>query len=86
MAGKPWHQGAYNARAKAVRDAANANPRTTCWRCGRTKAEHQREWTAGHVVAGQMHGELRPECAECNYRHGAIHGNRMRVQATTREW
>ena len=43
------HRGDYARRAKAVRDAANADPTTRCWRCGRTQAEHGQPWQAGHL-------------------------------------
>lgn len=83
----PHHSGSYQVRARAVRDAANANPNTRCWRCDRTKAEHRREWTAGHVTAGDPNSALLPECARCNYSHGAKLGNRRRKGlAQTRDW
>lgn len=77
------HRGTYQARAKRVTDAAYANPSTRCWRCRRTLAQVQQRkprarWTAGHVIAGQVGGDLEPECSPCNYGHGARLGNRMR--------
>lgn len=46
----------YTRAAKAVRNAANANPNAVCWRDGNTLAEHQRRnpnriitWHAGHT-------------------------------------
>ena len=58
MAG-PHHEGPYRWNAKRVRDAANANPATICWRCQRTLDEHPHardgtrpRWTAGHTIDG----------------------------------
>lgn len=81
---KPWHAGSYPRQAKQVRDRANANPTTRCWRCGRTQAEHKAPWQAGHVIDGV--GPLAPECTTCNTSHGATRGNRMRSQGTTQQW
>jgi hypothetical protein len=86
MAKKPHHAGTYHRRAIAVRAAANADPATRCWRCGRTKAQHKREWTAGHAVAGVVNGQLLPECAECNYRHGALMKNGRLKPTPSRIW
>ena len=83
---KPWHAGSYAKRAEQVRARADADPTTQCWRCGRTKAEHQSPWQAGHVIDGQTNGELRAECRPCNTSAGATRGNRMRVQGVTRQW
>lgn len=80
------HRGSYAARARKLRAAANADPLTRCWRCGRTLAEHGRAWTAGHIAAGAIDGVLLPECAGCNYSEGAKHGARTRSQGVTREW
>lgn len=76
----------YRRRAQAVRDAANADPRTRCWVCHRTKAEHGVEWDAGHVVDGHPDSVLLPECRSCNRSKGARRGNQMRSQGTTRPW
>jgi hypothetical protein len=86
MANKPHHMGDYKRRARAVRLAAEADPRTRCWQCGLTAAEHGQPWTAGHVVDGQVGGELRPECRRCNYGRGAAMGNRQRGRRTTMRW
>lgn len=82
MASQPHHAGSYVRRAKKLRDAANANPGTLCWRCGRTLAAHPPHrdgkpatWTAGHLIDGQMGGPLAPEASTCNYRAGAIMRN-----------
>lgn len=81
------HRGSYPKRAAQVRAQANANPSTRCWQCGRTKAEHQREWTAGHVQDGVPTSPLLAECAHCNYSRGAQHGARQRQGLqTTRSW
>ena len=73
----PHYRGSYDADAKRVRDAANADPYTRCWRCGRTLGEHPptrtgkpAAWTAGHVRDGEVGGELRPEADVCNASRG----------------
>jgi hypothetical protein len=83
---KPWHSGTYVKHAEAVRNRANADPTYRCWRCGRTRSEHGTAWQAGHVIDGQVGGELRAECTPCNTSAGATRGNRMRVQGVTRKW
>lgn len=87
MAKAAHHRGTYHVRAAKVRAAAYADPFTRCWRCGLTlraiRIRHPRaRWTAGHVIAGQVDGELRPECSPCNYGHGAAMGNRRRGRRT----
>lgn len=74
----PHHKGSYAADAKRVRDAANADPRTRCWRCGHTLGQCQPHrtgrpatWTAGHLNDGETGGLLLPECSTCNVRAGA---------------
>jgi len=59
MANKVHHRGTHQRRSKIVRDAANANPATRCWACGKTLAEHEphsdgkpAKWQAGHTVDG----------------------------------
>jgi len=87
MAG-PHHRGpGYTRRARNVRLSAYADPTTRCWRCGRTRAEHGQPWQAGHLIDGQIGGELRAECRECNARAGRELGMRRRVRLTTsRKW
>lgn len=81
------YRGSYARRAAAVRRAAERDPTTRCWRCGRTKAEHGRPWHAGHLHDGQVDGPLRPECEQCNTSAGAAAGNRRRKGLeTTRDW
>ena len=81
------HRGDYARRAKAVRDAANADPTTRCWRCGRTQAEHGQPWQAGHLNDGQVGGPLRAECRACNAGAGARLGSRRRKGLIpTRDW
>jgi len=78
----PWHTGTYQVRAAQVRAAANANPNTKCWRCGKTLAEHKPgdKWTAGHLIDGQVDGPLLPEAASCNYAAGARLTNTRRTR------
>lgn len=79
---KRHYSGPYQVRARAVRRAANANPHTRCWRCGRTLAEHpphrngQRpRWQAGHVIDSDPTSPLAPEASTCNTSAGATYGN-----------
>ena len=73
---KPAHyRGRYHVQSAKLRQAAYANPSTTCWRCGRTltevRAKNPRaKWTAGHLIDGQPDGPLAPECSPCNFRAG----------------
>jgi hypothetical protein len=69
----------YDRQAAAVRAAADADPATVCWQCGRTKREHRREWTAGHEHDGVIGSRLLPECAGCNYSRGATLANQRRL-------
>lgn len=72
--------GSYPRRAKAVRDAANANPYTTCQApvapggplCGLRLDQHPPgdSWTAGHVVPHDFHSDLVPQARSCNVREG----------------
>jgi len=90
---QPWHSGTHQTRAAAVVARADADPTTRCWQCGLT-LEHCRphhdgkpaRWTAGHVIDGQIGGELKAECSPCNFTRGAAHGNGQRKQATTHTW
>jgi hypothetical protein len=91
MAG-PHHRGAdYERRAADVRARANANPATTCWRCGKTKAQHGQPWEAGHITDGKIGGELRAECRRCNRKAGGrrsveLRKKRRQPTNTTRRW
>ena len=87
------HRGSYHVQARRVRDAANRNPTTRCWRCGLTitevrKTKPRARWTAGHLVDGQAGGALAPECSPCNYSNGAAVGNAKRKPRlnTSRAW
>lgn len=90
------YRGSYARRAKAVRDAANANPATRCRRCGRTLEQHPPHrngtpatWDAGHIHDGQIDGPLAPEASTCNRTAGATLGNQRRQarkMRTTRDW
>jgi hypothetical protein len=89
-ASTPDHQrGRYKRDAKAVTDAANRNPATRCWRCGKTIAERRvihpaAIWHAGHLVDGLPGGELRAECSWCNTSNGgALSG---RPKHTSSSW
>lgn len=84
------HRGTYHVDSRRVRAAANANPGTTCWRCGRTLAEHPphrngapAHWTAGHIIDGDPTSPLAPEVSTCNYTAGAVTGNQRRATGYT---
>lgn len=91
---------AYIRNARLVRQHANTNPDTRCWRCHRTATEHQRQWHAGHTLDGDPLAQpwlhpteppagswLRPECAECNLREGGNRAHNMTSRpGTTRQW
>lgn len=71
--------GDYKVRARRVREAANADPTTRCWRpdCRLTMAELQVKypkrrirWTAGHTIDGDPFCLLLAECSPCNFKHG----------------
>lgn len=83
------HRGSHQRRAKAVTDAAYMDPDTPCQRCGLTLDMHppHATWDAGHVVDGQVGGDLAPEASTCNRSAGAALGNRRRRPLiVSREW
>lgn len=71
------YRGSYDTMAKRVREAANADPSTTCWRCGEL-ARPGDPWQAGHIVDGTTAGGLAPEHRSCNTRAGALKLHRRR--------
>ncbi len=86
------YRGAYPRQAAALRNAANANPNTRCWRCGLTLNQHAPHhngqpphWQAGHTTDGQPGGQLQPEASTCNTSAGATHGNTKR-EPHTEQW
>ncbi len=79
------HRGSFPGRARAVRDRANADPLTLCWRCGRPAVAGD-PWQAGHVVDGEVGGQLLPEHASCNQSAGARLGNQLRAARRSRVW
>ena len=86
------YAGSYDARAKAVRNAAYDDPGTRCWRCGLTLAEAQAKsekriiWHAGHVIDGNSAAPLLPEHSSCNTAAGARIGNNRRALNPSRRW
>lgn len=81
----PHHDGAYRRIAKVITDAAKADPRTTCRRCGLTLAQHRPHkngrapfWTCGHVVEGDGRYGFGPEVSTCNFAAGARYTNAKR--------
>lgn len=90
MASKPAHRrGTYHVASRQIRQAANANSNTKCWRCGLTLSEHAphhdgkpAKWTAGHLRDGDPLSPMMPEASTCNYSAGA----RGKASRTTRRW
>ena len=92
----PHHRGTYPKRSRQLVALARAMQSTTCWRCGRTLAEHEphkngkpAKWTAGHMVDGEVDGPLAPEASTCNFSAGATAGNRKRGRGDngpSRDW
>jgi hypothetical protein len=90
--GRSHHQGDYSRRARLVRQAANANPLTKCWRCGRTLSQHPPHhtgkpptWQAGHVIDHDPASPLAPEASTCNTSAGATYGNARR-EPRSEDW
>ena len=87
------YRGSYTVRAKAVRDAANADPATRCRRCGLTLAEfiakhpdRKPAWQAGHVIDHNQLSPLAAEHAWCNGSDGARKRNRVRTMNNSERW
>jgi hypothetical protein len=74
------YRGNYKVRATAVRNAANADPLTRCWRCGKTLDQHKPGdlWQAGHIRDGDYTSPLLPEARSCNARAGAARQRALR--------
>ncbi len=74
------YAGNYKVRAKAVREAAYADPLTKCWRCGKTLEQHGQgdTWQAGHIRDGDYTSPLMPEARSCNARAGAARARVMK--------
>jgi hypothetical protein len=72
---KPAHyKGTYHVDSRRVRDQANANPYTRCWRCGNLAIPGD-PWQAGHTHDGLAGGLLLPEHRSCNRNAGAKLGS-----------
>lgn len=92
--GRPHHQGTYARRAKVVRNAAWADPTTTCWRCHLTLAQYAAlhgaqaaAWQAGHLRDSDRSSPLVAEHARCNASAGATLGNQLRRgPIASRQW
>jgi len=78
------HKGTFQRRSQLVRDAANADPFTRCWRCGEL-ARPGDPWQAGHLVDGAMNSPLAAEHRSCNARAGQKLMAR-RYLRTSRAW
>ncbi len=74
------YRGSYQRRAKAVREAAKADPTTRCWRCGRLALPDD-PWQAGHVIDADPSSPLAPEHQSCNARAG-----RQQREPRSRQW
>lgn len=82
-------RGDYPRRAKTVRDAANADPTTKCWRCGRTLIEHGPgdTWQAGHIRSSDPTSPLAPEARSCNIREMLHRRNHPeRAEPRSKQW
>jgi len=86
----PHYAGNYHVQARHIRDTANANPDTKCWRCGHTLADHPPHkngrppyWTAGHILDSDPNSPLAPEASTCNYQAG---GRQRHTQRTPNTW
>ena len=64
------YRGSYHVRARRVREAANADPETRCWRCGE-QAREDDPWQAGHLRDGDPTSPLAAEHRSCNASAGA---------------
>ena len=73
------YRGTYYRRAKTVRDNANADPATRCWRCGEL-ARRGDPWEAGHVRDADPSSPLMPEHKSCN----SLAGNRVQEPRSQR--
>jgi hypothetical protein len=92
------HAGSFERWSATLRADATANPTTRCWRCGRTQAQHQRPWHAGHIpTRTTLHpwvrvyhtnenARLAAECEPCNTSDGATTGNKQRQRRHSRQW
>ena len=74
-ASRDHYRGDYARRARSVRQAAAADPATTCWLCGET-ARVDDPWTADHVVPGESSSPLMPAHRSCNSARGDGRGRR----------
>jgi hypothetical protein len=93
----PHRAGNYKQRARRLVAAANRNPATICWRCGRTLNQHPphrngkpARWTAGHTRDEDPTAPLAPEASTCNYTAGAVYRNRKHgrppANPTSTDW
>lgn len=92
-ASRAHYQGNFNRIARAVCQAAYADPSTLC-ECGRTLSEHPNTgtgkpptWDADHIYPGVIGSPLRARVSSCNRAAGAVLGNqRRRGLRTSRQW
>lgn len=74
------YAGGYARRARLVRRRAEADPTTTCWRCGGL-ARDDDPWQAGHVRDADASSPLLAEHQSCNARAG-----RQQQERRSRDW
>lgn len=88
----PHHRGPHQVTARRIKQAADADLTTRCWRCQRTMPEIRRtkphaQWQAGHLTDGQVGGPYAPECSPCNAAAGArITNNKKQPPRTDLTW
>jgi len=81
MASRPVHRaGTYTVRARHIRNAANTDPRTVCWRCGRPAIPGD-PWQAGHIRDTDPTSPLAPEHRSCNARAGTALGKQRKYRS-----
>lgn len=84
------YAGTYQTESRRIRQHANADPMTRCWRTGLTLAEGRAkwgdnvQWQAGHVD-GHVN-VLAAELSHPNQSAGASDGNRKRVEPHSERW
>ncbi len=93
MAKRPAHyQGDYQTRSRTIRDAAYANPNTTCYHCGWTLDQHPNpragnppKWSAEHIRPGDPTSPLAPSVLGCNAAAGRAMQD-TQWKASTKRW
>jgi ribosomal protein L37E len=68
---EPQYRGRYHVVSLANLRAWNADPTTTCWRCGKTLTQVRErypkaKWNNGHLWPNDPNAPLAAECSPCN--------------------